>query len=122
MDHLPHGQDTLVERPLPHSLVGHQPITADYPHVDHPCSVLHEPRHNGMTERDVFANALLQIQLVGPQDASHLLDRILDLAIPSMVVGIRMLCHDLGQVVHSDPGLSHCVPQELQNCRFIVGP
>ena len=78
--------EPLVESLPAHALIGHQAVRPDRSDREHPCGVLHQPGHDGMAQWDLFAEAALEVQLVGPDDPSELLNSRLNFAVPGMVL------------------------------------
>ena len=113
-------QEALVERASADSFECDGAVGTNHADVDHPGSVLHEPGHDGVVQRDFALNPALQVQLVGADDASDLLHGGLNLTVSRVVVCIRMLLHHLLQLFDLESRLSQRVFEEQQNCGLVV--
>ena len=121
-DQLAEGEQPLGVTSPSDSLEGCLAVVADAPHVQHPGRVLNEPAEERMALRHTHLDAVLEAELVGPQDAGDGLHRCFHVPVAGRVIGIRMLLHDLLQRGDVEPGLRQGVLEELYYGPLVIGP
>ena len=93
------GQQPLAERPPSDSFKGHNAMGTDHSDVDDPCGVFREPHHGWVNQRYLALDYFFEIQLVGAENAGDLLYSSFDLHVGRVIVGIRVLLHDMLQLL-----------------------
>ena len=101
-----------MERPSADSFERHSSVGANYTDVDHPCGVFDEPSHNRVIHMDFSLDPSLKVQLVCADDACDLLHCGFNFAIGCVVVRIRMLLHDLFQLLNLEPRFCQSVLEQ----------